>query len=285
MASAAVKCSAVILVLQLCVCIVAGTRVVDFEQLSDLTTSGAARDESTTGGNQQGRSLLAAGTAGAGGTCDGDSTTAGQTTGSTCEAGFTCDPTSKECVATAPAPAPAMQPRIGSMGGPPMTPAATSKATPSATAASVFSTATTVPAITSVATLSAYATVAAFDTTEQTRFCSTLEANILKVQGVVANCTITSVVLGSVKVANTLAFTGSDATAAEAARASVATALSSGTANADYFGNSFGTVSVSDVKATTTTNPTAKSGSVALGASLAGLVGGLTILALTLISA
>ena len=28
----------------------AGTRVVDFEQLSDLTTSGAARDESTTGG-------------------------------------------------------------------------------------------------------------------------------------------------------------------------------------------------------------------------------------------
>lgn len=77
-------------------------------------------------------------------------------------------------------------------------------------------------------------------------------------QGVVANCTITSVVLGSVKVANTLAFTGSDTTAAEAARASVATALSSGTANANYFGNSFGTVSVSDVKATTTTNPTGK---------------------------
>ena len=105
-----------------------------------------------------------------------------------CASGYTCQPsagtdTQYVCVApaasstttsAASAPAPAMQPRIGSMGGPPMTPAATSKATPSATAASVFSTATTVPAITSVATLSAYATVAAFDTTEQTRVSSTI---------------------------------------------------------------------------------------------------------------
>lgn len=77
-------------------------------------------------------------------------------------------------------------------------------------------------------------------------------------QGVISNCTITNVVLGSVKVSNTLAFTGSDSTAAEAARASVATALTSGTGNANYFGDSFGTVTVSDVKATTTTNPTGK---------------------------
>ena len=86
------------------------------------------------------------------------------------------------------------------------------------------------------------------------QFCSTLEANILRVQGVVTNCTITSVVLGSVKVSNTLAFTGSDAAAAEAARNSVATALAS-TNTADYFGTSFGTVSVSDVASTNSANP------------------------------
>ena len=91
------------------------------------------------------------------------------------------------------------------------------------------------------------------------QFCTTLEANILIVQGVVTNCTITNVVLGSVKVSNTLAFTGSDSTAAEAARASVATALSSSNGAADYFGTSFGDVTVSDVQSTTTTNPTGKS--------------------------
>lgn len=87
------------------------------------------------------------------------------------------------------------------------------------------------------------------------QFCAVLEANILKTQGVVANCTITSVVLGSVKVSNTLAFTGSDSTAAEAARNSVATALSSSN-SADYFGTTFGQVSVSDVATVTTANPT-----------------------------
>ena len=86
------------------------------------------------------------------------------------------------------------------------------------------------------------------------QFCRTLEANILRVQGVVANCSITNIVLGSVKVSNTLAFTGSDATAAEAARDSVATALAS-TNSADYFGTSFGTVSVSDIASTTSANP------------------------------
>lgn len=58
---------------------------------------------------------------------------------------------------------------------------------------------------------------------------------------------------------NTLAFTGSDSAAAEAARASVATALSSSNGSADYFGTSFGDVTVSNVEATTTTNPTGKS--------------------------
>lgn len=87
------------------------------------------------------------------------------------------------------------------------------------------------------------------------QFCSVLAANILKAQGVVANCTITNVVLGSVKVSNTLAFTGSDTAAAEAARNSVATALSS-TDSTDYFGTTFGDVSVSDIATVTTANPT-----------------------------
>lgn len=87
------------------------------------------------------------------------------------------------------------------------------------------------------------------------QFCSVLAANILKAQGVVANCTVTNVVLGSVKVSNTLAFTGSDTAAAEAARDSVATALSS-TDSTDYFGTTFGDVSVSDIATVTTANPT-----------------------------
>ena len=86
------------------------------------------------------------------------------------------------------------------------------------------------------------------------QFTSTLEANILRVQGVVANCTVTKVELGSIKVSNTIAFPGADASAAAAARDSVATALSSSNV-ADYFGTSFGTVAVSDVQSTTAANP------------------------------
>ena len=57
-----------------------------------------------------------------------------------------------------------------------MTPAATAKAIPTANASeSVFSTAATVPAITSVATLSGYATVADFGTTEQDRVSFTVQ--------------------------------------------------------------------------------------------------------------
>ena len=93
------------------------------------------------------------------------------------------------------------------------------------------------------------------DTYVLLQFCAVLEANILKAQGVVANCTISSVVLGSVKVSNTLAFTGSDTAAAEAARNSVATALSSSDSTS-YFGNTFGEVSVSNVETVTTANPT-----------------------------
>lgn len=89
------------------------------------------------------------------------------------------------------------------------------------------------------------------------QFTSTIEANILKVQHVVANCTVTKVVQGSVIVSNTIAFPGADATVAQQARDSVAMALSSNSASslASYFGTSFGTVSVANVQSTTAANP------------------------------
>lgn len=54
---------------------------------------------------------------------------------------------------------------------------------------------------------------------------------------------------------NTITFPGADASAATAARDSVATALS-GNNVADYFGSSFGQVTVSSVQSTTAANPT-----------------------------
>lgn len=89
------------------------------------------------------------------------------------------------------------------------------------------------------------------------QFTSTLEANILKAQGVVANCTVTKVEAGSIKVSSTIAFPGADEEAAKTARDSVATALSSASV-ADYFGTSFGEVTVSNVQATTSANPSSK---------------------------
>lgn len=99
------------------------------------------------------------------------------------------------------------------------------------------------------------------------QFTSTLEANILRVQGVVANCTVTKVELGSIKVTNTIAFPGADEEAATAARNTVATALSSSNV-AEYFGTSFGTVAVSNVQSTTSANPTGDSHSTLLSSHL-----------------
>lgn len=244
MTSTAIKCCVVTLVLQVCICTVAGARDASLDSASGLTTSSAVGSNSALVGNQHRRELLAA-----------------------------------------PAPAPALAPALGPapMLQPGATPASSTGATgsPGATAVPVFSTSAVVPAITSVASLSGFATVADFDMPQQDRFTSTLEANILRVQGVVANCTVTKVELGSIKVTNTIAFPGADEAAATAARDSVATALSSSNA-VDYFGTSFGEVTVSNVETTTAANP-AKSGAAAFGVSLAGIIGGLTILACTMI--
>ena len=90
------------------------------------------------------------------------------------------------------------------------------------------------------------------------QFTSTLEANILRAQGVVASCTVTKVEAGSIQVTNTIAFPGADEEAAKTARDSVAAALSS-TSVVDYFGTTFGEVIVSNVQATTSANPSSKS--------------------------
>lgn len=84
------------------------------------------------------------------------------------------------------------------------------------------------------------------------QFVEALEANILKLLDVLANVTIDSVVASSVSVADTISFTGADSTAATEARDALVTALSSG--DTSIFGTSFGTVTVSSVSSTNSTN-------------------------------
>ena len=89
------------------------------------------------------------------------------------------------------------------------------------------------------------------------QFINTLQANILLATGQVANATITKIETGSVKVSNTIAFTGNDTTAATAARDTVFSALSS-TSSSDLtkiFGTSFGAVTVSSPQSTVSNNP------------------------------
>ncbi|DBB16733.1 hypothetical protein WJX82_001283 [Trebouxia sp. C0006] len=126
-----------------------------------------------------------------------------------------------------------------------------------------FSTSTTVPAVKSTATLTNYATVAAFNSTERARFITTLEANILKLLDVLANVTIDSVVASSVSVTDTISFTGADSTAATEARDALVTALTSG--DSSIFGTSFGSVTVSSVLSTNSTNTATKSGAGSIG--------------------
>ncbi len=85
-------------------------------------------------------------------------------------------------------------------------------------------------------------------------FVKTLETNTSAEVDVVANVTITKVVLGSVVVTNTVALTGAHSASAVAARNALATVLQSGDVTAIY-GSSFGTVTVSGISSTTTSNP------------------------------
>ena len=151
---------------------------------------------------------------------------------------------------------------------------------------SSYSISATVPGVTSSATLTNYANVAAFNSTERERvgclmksssthretasatclsrqspdetvcslqFIATLESNIFKLLNALANVTIDSVVASSVKVGDTIAFTGSDSDAAAGARDALVTALNSG--DTSVFGTSFGSVAVSGVSATNSSNP------------------------------
>lgn len=96
------------------------------------------------------------------------------------------------------------------------------------------------------------------------QFTNTIEANILLATGQVANATITRVETGSIEVWNTIAFTGGDSAAATAARDSVFSALSSSTNLANYFGSSFGGVTVSSVQSTNSSNPSCSMAILAL---------------------
>lgn len=101
------------------------------------------------------------------------------------------------------------------------------------------------------------------------QFANTIEANILLATGQVANATITRVETGSIGVWNTIAFTGGDSAAATAARDSVFSALSSSTNLANYFGSSFGDVTVSSVQSTNSSDPSKCCSMAILALSLA----------------
>lgn len=81
----------------------------------------------------------------------------------------------------------------------------------------------------------------------------TLEANIFAKISAIVNVTITKVVLGSVSVTNSVAFTSADTDEAIAGQSALAATLSSG--DTTIFGTSFGTVVVSNVTEGNSTNP------------------------------
>lgn len=86
------------------------------------------------------------------------------------------------------------------------------------------------------------------------QFVETLETNILAEIDALVNVTISKVVLGSVSVSNTVAFTGADSQAALAGQGALADVLQSGDVSS-IFGSSFGTVAVSSVAKANATNP------------------------------
>ena len=89
------------------------------------------------------------------------------------------------------------------------------------------------------------------------QFVSTMEANILATLSVVANVTINNVTPGSIKVDNSVAFTGADAAAAATAQRQFALLVDPKNADSlsSIYGTSFGTVTVSGVTLTNSTNP------------------------------
>lgn len=89
------------------------------------------------------------------------------------------------------------------------------------------------------------------------QFVNTMEANIFATLSVVANMTINNVTPGSIQVDNSVAFTGADAAAATTAQRQFALLVDPKNANSlsSIYGTSFGTVTVSGVTLTNSTNP------------------------------
>lgn len=86
------------------------------------------------------------------------------------------------------------------------------------------------------------------------QFISTLETNIRSKLNVIVNVTVDKVTLGSIKVANTVLFTDADSTSAKEGQGSLETVMNSGDV-CSIFGDSFGTVTVTNVTATDSKNP------------------------------
>ena len=82
----------------------------------------------------------------------------------------------------------------------------------------------------------------------------TLEANIFAQIDALVNVTISKVVLGSVSVSNSVAFTSSDSAAAQSGQSALALVLQSGDVSSIY-GDTFGSVTVSNVTQGNATNP------------------------------
>ena len=80
-----------------------------------------------------------------------------------------------------------------------------------------------------------------------------MEANIFAKINAIVNVTVTKVVLGSISVTNTVAFTSGNTADALAGQRALVTTLSSG--DTTVFGTTFGSVAVSNVTQGNTTNP------------------------------
>lgn len=80
-----------------------------------------------------------------------------------------------------------------------------------------------------------------------------MEANIFAKINAVVNVTVTKVVLGSISVTNTVAFTSDNTADALAGQSALVATLSSG--DTTIFGTTFGSVAVSNVTQGSTSNP------------------------------